>query len=757
MTARLPKGIISITTVIFPKPGNCTGENFFKDNGWNNNQQSFTILLRIEMQEHTFISNDYSYKKYNVQELNEYVLMTLSIILFFILMMNYDKSSVLAYSGSTIEIINPNEIQVTVGEGEDFATTIIGNKWDMSESVDVGYYIGFKNVRVNGGVLSADFSGIDEANNISTTGYIFPLFQGFSTPILSGNGVVLSQELTWNKVGANDNYAIDANTFSLLSFRIYVSKRTQYYVRWTKAYPVTWPEDKLPNDGRFGGNDGCYTATQYISYEPGWRTYFFDLTVPNGEDAVRMGDWSGLIRGVRIDPSASTTSPSEKVMVDWIRLTNPNKSPRIPIRWRIDNVSPYDVVDLWISKSPLSDEEVAPLIRGIPANQGYYELKTSILPGGEYYIKVVLMDGSATYKGCGKNAVKATSDWVGPLKIVEVPTFSFVSPSLYSAEDYATSVLRNPWDMNDSTDIVTPPPEIYPQTITNQKFENGVFCADAVVGKNATESDSQIWLNTGGKYPSYSSIIPIDVNKFRYLTIKMKVEDQSHSINWKVKNGWGSRVVWWNSDLSTDGAETKYGFLRDGWQIYTIDLWSSFSPATLHNPQNSKNILVPKEQNSFAAQIPWRSMNGGVRYLRFDPLETTINAIGTEAQRFCIDWIRLTSDNFVRQGSYFPIKYNIEATVPYSIEFYYTPQRNGQLTKLVIRGQSDNSNNSDYRYSLYLPFILNNSSDQDFLSASNTILWDTSTVQPGDYYICAKYEDGYNQVLFCSETIIRVR
>jgi len=30
MTARLPKGIISITTVIFPKPGNCTGENFLR-------------------------------------------------------------------------------------------------------------------------------------------------------------------------------------------------------------------------------------------------------------------------------------------------------------------------------------------------------------------------------------------------------------------------------------------------------------------------------------------------------------------------------------------------------------------------------------------------------------------------------------------------------------------------------------------------------------------------------------------------------
>jgi hypothetical protein len=42
------------------------------------------------------------------------------------------------------------------------------------------------------------------------------------------------------------------------------------------------------------------------------------------------------------------------------------------------------------------------------------------------------------------------------------------------------------------------------------------------------------------------------------------------------------------------------------------------------------------------------------------------------------------------------------------------------------------------------------------LEADITYSWNTASVPDGEYYICARASDGYNQSTFCSEAPVKV-
>ena len=669
-------------------------------------------------------------------------------------------------AGPTIDFVNPTNLQVTVGEGDDFASRVLANPWDMNERRDMGYEIAFSNISASNGVWQGTFDGIDDATGGASSSYFFPLFQGFSTPINTSQGTMLSQELVWNPIGAQDKYAVDTSKYTLLSFRMYTSARTQYYVRWTGTKPVTWPIDTLPYDGRFGGNDGCYTGNSYIAWPAGWRTYYFDLTQNNGEDAVRLGTWQSQsrVRGIRIDPSASAFAGTSKV--DWVRLTDPSSSPTIQIQWNATGLESGDLVDIWIADNPNGTDALSPVIRGIPATAGSYSFKTSILAPGQHYFRLYLMRyydiwGNPLYKGCGPDALKATTPWVGPLTIVAAPALKILSPSMLSGADYATSMLGNPWDMSDSSDIVTPGTSTgYPETLADKQFSDGAFCARAIIQAGQNESDAQIWLNTGGLPPFYSNIKPIDTTKYRYLSVRMKVDPplSGKDINWSIMNGWGSRIIWWNNGIQADGSQSKYGFLYEGWRTYSVDLARATLPASLiSNPGQADNILTPVEENSFPAQLGWTQISS-THYLRFDPLETTPTALNSGADVFCIDWIRLTAQDRVTRGQPYPIQYMyvVNPSQQANLTFYYTTDFSANPTPPTQVAQPYTPPNGLNK--VYLPMVLRNSSAfPDTIPAGYTFMWDTSGVPIGTYYICVKANDGSNQTVYCSETTVSIQ
>src|SRR5690606_21176252 len=134
-----------------------------------------------------------------------------------------------------------------------------------------------------------------------------------------------------------------------------------------------WPDQTY----QFGGNDGCY-SDKFHGWEPGWHTYYFDLTTPNGDAGVRHGSWTSgnPVRGFSIHPSAEA-APGTQFKMDWIRLSDPSKSPEVAIRWNATGAGSDDVVNINVSDSA-DGQGGSVLMRGIPAKNGEYALKTSI-------------------------------------------------------------------------------------------------------------------------------------------------------------------------------------------------------------------------------------------------------------------------------------------------------------------------------------------------------------------------------------------
>ena len=60
-----------------------------------------------------------------------------------------------------------------VGEGDDFATEVLGNAWDFSERRDVGWeeFYNENSINVSGGAW--------QGTNQGAGAYLFPLFPGF--------------------------------------------------------------------------------------------------------------------------------------------------------------------------------------------------------------------------------------------------------------------------------------------------------------------------------------------------------------------------------------------------------------------------------------------------------------------------------------------------------------------------------------------------------------------------------------------------
>jgi hypothetical protein len=643
---------------------------------------------------------------------------------------------------ATIAFSNPSALQVTLGEGSDFATMVLGDAWDMDKPRDMGFQIGFTNIKTSNGIWSGAYSGIDHASGAASAGYFYPQFQGFSGPA----GASFSETLPFTKVGAEERYAIDTTKYTQLSYRLAITQdaaRSSSYVQWTNAIPVRWPR----GENRLGFLDGCAGTNTFIMRQ-GWNVYNFDLTVPQGDPNVYAGSWQSnpLVRGFHIEPSAAAPAGTE-VKVDWIRLSDPRSAPTIAIPWNASAAARGDRVDIYLADNP-TGVDASPLAVGLDASSGSYNLLTSMLPPGQHYFQLRLKDGSLQ-NGC--TITKHTSAWVGPLTITPAPVITFAQPSMISGPDYATTELGKPWDMNSSEDIVTPAPP-YPQTVTDVSFNNSIFRGRAIINPPQVESDSQFWLRIDPNRP-------INSKRYRYFTIRMKLDlPPDKDIHWAIAYGWGGRIIWWNQGLGEDGSESKYGTYFDGWNNYSIDLARARPPLPVTDLAERANILTPREENSFPAQLGWTQL-GTVRNLRYDPFETMAQAIGTGADIFQIDWVRLTANDEVRQGQTFPIEagLNIAPSTLTSLRYYYTTDRQ-QPTQNLARssaGAAATQIAPAATHSVYLPLIARPLRNE-VVGNPLSFAWNTTGVTPGTYYICAVAETSHSTATWCSDTPVEV-
>jgi len=577
-------------------------------------------------------------------------------------------------------ILTSPSSNMSFSAGDEYATTVVGNPWDMNQVRDIPFDLNFQEPTVNNNEWSSSF--------LASGAAFYPLWRGFSTATVTSYPFYADGIMPMGSVNP-----IDATKYSRMSMRISTENRSSVWVIWTtNANQVEYS----PN-GSVGFIDGDALITDGTSqmYADGYRIYDFGFTLADfftgrvykpTAGVETAGSWSGNIYGFLVQPTLYGTAGTS-IKINWLRLYDPATSPKLQLTWNTTGVYTNEnytnSVQVWVDTDNSGYD--GDLLATCLLNNGSYELNTAALAPGSYsfYLKLVRRDSSAWTE-------LARSGYSGLVTVTHPPSIEFTAPTYTSGDDYATVELGNPWDMTDSSDIYEP---LYLSNIT---FQDGILIAtaDAPISP-ATESDDQFYLNTklNGQWK------PIDSGKYHYLTFRIKVDPTGYlNINDWVARGWLTRMIWLNEGINIDGSEAQGIPLYEDWHSYTVDL--------------ADRALLTTE-NLYPAQLGWREL-GSVKRLRFDPLEVS------QATAFGVDDVKLCADNR-------PVNNR------YTISWTSADPDSQNLTVSLYYGLLSGSSFSGSLITT-IPATV----------GADSYAWDTSGVRPGSYYIRAVVSDGTN-------------
>ena len=320
-----------------------------------------------------------------------------------------DRSTlVLAEPQATITITQPDGVDDVVGNGDDFATTVLGDPWDMSEHTDIMALHGLPDSTISGGVLH--FTMDSSSENVRL------LFPG-----LEGREDV-------GKIGMN--YPIDASHYHWLAFRMYHPGG---------LFRIKWFYD------RYAQPDREYVTSSAISVVPGWHTYIIDLdtigiAITNGGAT----EWNGLVREFQIIPIASAGT---EITIDWVRLTADNPiTNSLDISWT-GLSSPGSDVEFYLDSDDSGCDGAL-----IHTESGASESGSFTWQQAGYGIASPANVAPGNYYVCAKVGGTEAGYSSGQLTVDHAPIIHFTQPSFTSGDDYATDA-GNPWDMSDTGDV----------------------------------------------------------------------------------------------------------------------------------------------------------------------------------------------------------------------------------------------------------------------------------------------------------------
>jgi hypothetical protein len=402
-------------------------------------------------------------------------------------------------------------------EGNDFATQVLRDPWDMNEYSDISQYINqsgqgnfLQDIKVENGAFSA--RSIDDAQ-------FFPLFPGYNTAMLIG------------KVG--HNYPIQSSKYKMLYIAMKVDSGAP--APWPDMFQIMWFADE-----RLNGPGGIWGFSKFITLYPEagtatpnpiWKLFKIDLSA--GDNSGGGTPWTGstVWQGLRIDP---TMQKQVNFQVDWIRLTDSQ-----PVNFPI----PFNGVgadfSIWIVPAGTNREILVQTGISSPFN---LDLQ-GIAPGTYTYL---IKNGSAVIKS-------------GTFEINQAPIANFIRPSPTGSEDYA-SLTGNPWNMADASDA-------------------GIECAEYQFKEGKLNLTTPAFGQQGGVCDGDPKInlnvpVPFQPGEYRYLSFRMHTAG-----SWQnVPQGMMARWIWTVPGNGGNCHFVSQDIPFDvGWQTYTIDLFDSFN------------------------------------------------------------------------------------------------------------------------------------------------------------------------------------
>ncbi|RLT42224.1 MAG: hypothetical protein DWI57_05835, partial [Chloroflexi bacterium] len=338
---------------------------------------------------------------------------------------------------------------------------------------------------------------------------------------------------------------IDPKVYTQLTVKMYVSAidaQTDPGARilWTRR------DLKAYGDGAEGADWG---ESNYFRTYPGWHIYSIDLTkIGLLDPGLSRLEWTKAekITGLRIDPDQKSSGKTFKS--DWIRL-----SPRSnqQINWNSQGVSDLAAINFAIDSG--DGMGVVPI--HFYENQSLYDVTQPVVvlaKNGTFSFPASLPPGNQTLRAAVGGA-SASGFW----QIDAAPLLTFTSPSPFSGEEYAASVLGDPWDFNSISDLDST------QNVIAPEVANGVYKGrHEATGSECSQqwSDSGVFLRMG---------TPIDPEQYRYLTFKLRMEGAAADIS----NGWITRIIWYDAQGFPVVGTSEDIINRVGWNTHTIDLW----------------------------------------------------------------------------------------------------------------------------------------------------------------------------------------
>ncbi|MBP7963932.1 MAG: hypothetical protein KA003_18255 [Caldilineaceae bacterium] len=249
-----------------------------------------------------------------------------------------------------VVLTQPDGVNDKVAEGDDFASRVLGDPWDMAEISDIynEKTVGLADLQMTSGLLTA-VSRTDDPG-------IYLLWPGWTMDVPNVG-----------KLGAN--FPINADYYSHLSFRMYASQPGHA--------GLIWFQDAQLGKGRYG-------ASQHITVEPGWQTYVVTLQGM----ALTGGDlpWAGQIQGLRLDP---INAAGVEIKIDWVRLSaEGTTTSRFPITWAADGPG---IVNFYADTDQNWDNGVyAPITYSqpltLPLGTSSFSWQGAVLPPNHYYV-----------------------------------------------------------------------------------------------------------------------------------------------------------------------------------------------------------------------------------------------------------------------------------------------------------------------------------------------------------------------------------
>jgi len=259
-------------------------------------------------------------------------------------------------------VTQPDGVGDTLPEGDDFATTVLGDPWDMAGITDT-YNEQTKNINSTAGTnrMKAE-DGLVTGTSSSDDPALFLIYPGFENVGIDSIGTY------------GVNTPIDTSKYKRLTFRMYLSA-----VAASDRGTVAWYRDSW-----LGASGHDWGLSNFFTLEPGWHIYSLDLSTIGRQQGTI--NWSGQIQGLRLDP---TSANGIDIKIDWVRLT-----PNTTVVERATDITNYQIQFTGTGTAALySDTDTNPdngfysvIDKNVDLSTGSYSWETIGMPGADYQI-----------------------------------------------------------------------------------------------------------------------------------------------------------------------------------------------------------------------------------------------------------------------------------------------------------------------------------------------------------------------------------